>query len=123
MGNGEGHKPKLMPMRVLRAILSLGLCAAGFVLVFYAVRGHKIAVAQDREVEETITIPQPPTDPWLPPPPPLTQTITKLLRETSMVPEPALVKDVTIGGVVLLASGELKRTYKAGEETPALCPT
>jgi hypothetical protein len=110
-------------MRVLRAILSLALCVAGFVLVFYAVRGHQILVAQDREVEETITIPQPPTDPWLPPPPPLTQTIKKLLREAVAVREPELVKDLTIGGVVLLKSGELKRTYLAGQEAPALCPT
>jgi hypothetical protein len=35
--------------------------------------------------------------------------------------EPTLVRDVTIGGVVLLESGELQRTYSG--KAPSLCPT
>jgi hypothetical protein len=36
-------------------------------------------------------------------------------------PEWKLVREVTIGGVVLLPSGELKRTYSG--KAPSLCPT
>jgi hypothetical protein len=35
--------------------------------------------------------------------------------------ESAIVRDVTIGGVMLLANGHLKRTYTG--KPPALCPT
>ncbi len=35
--------------------------------------------------------------------------------------EMAIVRDVTIGGLVLLESGELRRTYSG--EPPSLCPT
>lgn len=36
-------------------------------------------------------------------------------------PEPAIIREVTIGGVVLLEPGKLKRTYSG--KPPSLCPT
>jgi hypothetical protein len=36
-------------------------------------------------------------------------------------PESAIVRDVTVGGVMLVADGQLKRTYSG--KPPALCPT
>lgn len=109
--------------RILRAITPILLLAIGIGLLVYGVRGHRVPVVQNREVEETITIPQPPMDPWMPPPPPIKQTITTIERETSDVLEPALIRDVTVGGVALLDTGEIIRTYMAGEDAPALCPT
>ena len=35
--------------------------------------------------------------------------------------EPTLIREVSFGGVTLLASGELMRTYSG--EPPSLCPT
>ena len=37
------------------------------------------------------------------------------------LPEPAVTRDVTVGGIIRLATGELRRTY-AGE-APDQCPT
>lgn len=56
-------------------------------------------------------------EPPLPPAPPLEPEIVTI-QET----EPHLIKDVTVGGVIRLASGELKRTYR-GDAQPLLCPT
>lgn len=36
--------------------------------------------------------------------------------------EPALIKEVTIGGLEREASGEIKKTY-TGQQAPAACPT
>ncbi len=36
--------------------------------------------------------------------------------------EPALIKEVTIGGLQRDASGEIKKTY-SGQQAPAACPT
>jgi hypothetical protein len=37
--------------------------------------------------------------------------------------EPALMREVSVGGVKRDASGELKRTYTETEKAPAACPT
>ncbi|MBN1588279.1 MAG: hypothetical protein JW888_02060, partial [Pirellulales bacterium] len=76
--------------RILRVIIPIVLCVAGFGLVIHGVRGHMLPVVHNREIEETITIPQPPMDPmdpWMPPPPPIKQTIKRLERETIKLPE------------------------------------
>ena len=36
--------------------------------------------------------------------------------------EPALIKEVTVGGLERDASGQIKKTY-TGEQAPAACPT
>jgi hypothetical protein len=38
-----------------------------------------------------------------------------------ITPEYAIVRDVTVGGIVRLANGQLKRTYSG--KTPSLCPS
>ena len=82
--------------------------------------------------------PEPP--PFLPEPPPIVETVTATIREFKKDSEPRLIRESTIGGVAfireenkreedklsifgvtLLASGELKRTYSG--EAPSLCPT
>jgi hypothetical protein len=77
--------------------------------------------------------PQPPqAPPWAAGPesqPPGIQ-VTETRKVTRSVPvttvhdvlEPELVREVTVGGVVL-ESGELRRTYSGGEPPPSLCPT
>ena len=37
--------------------------------------------------------------------------------------EPALIKEVTVGGVKRDESGKGKQTYAVGEEAPKACPT
>ena len=37
--------------------------------------------------------------------------------------EPALMKEVSVGGVERDESGEIKQTYEVGEEAPKACPT
>ncbi len=42
---------------------------------------------------------------------------------TTFKQEPALVKDVSVGGVIRDESGEIKQTYLEGEKPPETCPT
>jgi|WetSurMetagenome_2_1015567.scaffolds.fasta_scaffold414084_1 hypothetical protein len=49
------------------------------------------------------------------------QKITEDYIDVHEEPESTIVREVTIGGVVLLANGHLKRTYTG--KPPALCPT
>jgi len=61
-----------------------------------------------------------PPQPWQPP-----QQFTKIIKKiivTTDEPEPKVIREVSIGGLTLAASGEIKRTY-SGDEGPALCPT
>jgi hypothetical protein len=46
---------------------------------------------------------------------------TEKIVETREEPEWVIVRDATVGGVMRLANGQLKRTYSG--KTPALCPT
>ena len=45
--------------------------------------------------------------------------VEKTLSES----EPTLIREMTVGGVVRLATGVLHRTYGEGVEPPSLCPT
>jgi hypothetical protein len=49
------------------------------------------------------------------------QTVTEDYVESEDTPEWVIVREVTIGGVVRLANGHLKRTYSG--KSPALCPS
>ncbi len=53
---------------------------------------------------------------------PIKEVVTRSIQTAKDLPEPALIRDVTVGGVVRLASGQLKRTY-SGDQGPSLCPT
>lgn len=55
------------------------------------------------------------------PPPALTKVIKKVIITTDE-PEPKIIREVSVGGLTLADSGEIKRTY-TGDEGPALCPT
>jgi hypothetical protein len=49
------------------------------------------------------------------------EKVTEDYVDVSEEPEAAIVRDVTVGGVVLLANGHLKRTYSG--KPPSLCPS
>ena len=42
---------------------------------------------------------------------------------TAFKPEPALVKDASVGGVIRDKSGMIKQTYSEGEKPPETCST
>jgi hypothetical protein len=57
---------------------------------------------------------------WQPPPMRVKGKKTTIL--TFDESEPKIIREVSVGGVTLADSGEIKRTY-SGDEGPALCPT
>lgn len=62
------------------------------------------------------------TPSMIPSPPGLKyEKVTETYTESRKEPEWAIVREVTVGGVVLLADGRLKRTYTG--QPPSLCPT
>jgi hypothetical protein len=67
---------------------------------------------------------EPPTDgpPPLWQPPGMSIKVIKKVIVTTDEPEPKIVREVSVGGVARVESGEIKRTY-SGNEGPALCPT
>lgn len=54
-------------------------------------------------------------------PPMRFQKINEPYEDEQLEPESVIVREVTFGGVVRLANGQLKRTYSG--QPPALCPT
>lgn len=107
--------------RLLALVVLLG--AAG--MVGYAVGFHSLPVLAEQEVDMSGFAPPgmlPPGLPDLGPPgaepepfPAMMETVT--LDES----EPALVREVTYGGVARTSSGEIQRTYTG--EPPSQCPT
>ena len=61
-----------------------------------------------------------PFAPWQPP-----AQFVKAIKKTIVTtddPEPRLIREASVGGLMLADSGEIKRTY-SGDEGPSLCPT
>lgn len=139
-----------MRAMIKRVTLPVLLLFGGAGLLVYGAAIHSLRVVEERETEETIVIPSPfeppplypdsPPDfpeppPFLAGPPPIVEKVIRKTREIKHESEPALIREVTIGGVTLtreesiaslfgvtlLASGELRRTYSG--EAPSLCPT
>ena len=82
-----------------RVVLAAILVVAGVALVIYGVTRHSRTVLL-KQAE-----------------PPAAEA-EKTLQES----EPALIREVTVGGVLRNPSGKIERTYGEGE-TPSLCPT
>lgn len=55
-------------------------------------------------------------------PPPVFEKVIKITIVTTDEPEPKIIREVSVGGLMLAESGEIKRTY-SGQDGPALCPT
>jgi len=103
-------RPRGPVFRLLTAALLLW---GGLVLVIYGARFHTRPVLVPQEAppapQQLFPLPGPPLPPQLLEP--------QLIAES----EPRLIRDVTVGGVVRLQTGEIQRTY-AGE-APTACPT
>jgi hypothetical protein len=92
-------------------------------------------VVEEQQVEERITIPSPFSPPPVPggpdfggpggppfmAPPPVVDVVKRIIRTAKEEPESRLNVEVSIGGLAINQSGELKRTY-AGK-APSLCPS
>ena len=87
-------------------------------------------VSEEQEIEVSIAPPPPFGPPGQLPfaggppemaPPHLLAKVKETIIVTEDEFEPTLIREVTIGGVTLLATGELMRTYSG--ESPSLCPT
>jgi hypothetical protein len=128
-------------------IPGLVLLAGGIASLVYGIGHHTVPVSQEQEIEIDIAPPPgfglpsaepfgppgfgPPGQdfgdpslagppPWMRPPPGLTKVKEKVLV-TVEEPEWVLIREVTFGGVTLLSSGVLRRTYSGAP--PSLCPT
>jgi len=133
---------KAISKRVLFPTL---LVLGGVVFVVYGVGFHATPVLVEQEIgQEQPPLPQlPPPFPFAEPPwlvPETPETPPELAPPFLPVPEPPrppepaekqivtlhqaephLIREVTVGGVIRLPSGEIKRTYSG--KPPAQCPT
>ena len=96
---GEARVRQCFRGRAARIVLAAILVAAGAALVFYGVARHSRTVLL-KQAE-----------------PPAAEA-ARTIDES----EPALIREVTVGGLRRNPAGELERTYGEGE-TPSLCPT
>ena len=135
-----------MGRRLIRAGLPALLAAAGVVLVIYGAMFHSAPVTEEQVAEVSIVVPTPfspgppgagqvppgtgpplagplgfRNQPPFPGPPILRKTVRRKVLVTKNEFEPVLMRDVTVGGLTLLPSGELRRTYTG--QPPSLCPT
>ena len=117
---------------VRRAIVPALLAIAGVAALIKGALFHPISVFVEKETTTTIEVPLvlPPGptagDPASPGgpfggPTFIKKTITRIDLVPLILSEPDATRDVTVGGLVRLTSGELKRTYSG--KGPALCPT
>jgi hypothetical protein len=115
---------------VRRGILPGLLLIGGLVSLIYGSRFHFVPVLTKETTEKTIDVPVPPSQ--IPPPfpgaqefggPPQfrKQTVKSTELVTISVSEPALIRDVTVGGVALNKFHRIERTYSG--KAPSLCPT
>jgi len=131
---------------ILRTIPPVVLLAGGIASVIYGAWFRTVPVSEEQEIEISLAPPpmpgfpgEPPFDdqfggpPFGGPPemggppdmmgpmPPGMGKIKEKIIVTEPEPEPKLINEVTFGGVTLVASGDIMRTYSG--EPPAMCPT
>jgi hypothetical protein len=111
-----------------RAVVPGVLLVGGIASLIYGARFHDTPVFEEKEIEEKISVPfamppfaGPETPPWEQPPELALRTEKRKVLVSYDQSEPVLIRDVTVGGVVVLASGDLMRTYSG--KLPTLCPT
>jgi hypothetical protein len=102
---------------IVRALPALLLAWAGIVLTIYGATSHAQPVLVERELDLPPRLGPGPFPGELPEfaGPPVTEIV-----ETSES-EPGLIREVTVGGVTRLETGEIQRTYSG--DAPSLCPT
>ncbi len=104
----------------------------------WGARHHTLEIHEEQEIEISIAPPpemmqpmvppgfdNPPgmegMPPFIPAPPPEMRTVKQIVLVGKEEPEGRAVFEVTIGGLALLETGELQRTYRGAP--PSLCPT
>ena len=97
---GEARVRQCFRGRAARIVLAAILVAAGAALVIYGVARHSRTVLL-KQAE-----------------PPAAAEAARTIDES----EPALIREITVGGLRRNPSGKIERTYGEGE-TPSLCPT
>ena len=137
-----GRGGRLAMIRViLRTMPPTVLLVAAVASIIHGAKFHHTPVCEEQEIEVPIAPPEPfasgafpgqdpfgggPEDPSFGGPPamglpPELMNVKQTVIVTEDETEPTLVWEVTIGGVTLLASGDIKRTYTG--DPPSLCPT
>jgi hypothetical protein len=116
---------------IRRAVVPALLIIVGVAGLVEGVLYHPIAVLVEKETKKTIDVPLP-AQPAFPRgmgfarPTVIKQTVTLTELVAMVISEPDATRDVTVGGLVRIGSGEhageLQRTY-SGDKGPALCPT
>ena len=120
---------------LLRMSLPILVFAGGIACLFYGFGTHAAAVTEEQQIEVSLAPPLPPGMPGMPgdpfggpgagapfaAPPPFLSKVTQTVVVSADESEAKLIREVSIGGVTLLASGLLRRTYSG--EPPSLCPT
>jgi hypothetical protein len=114
---------------VRRAVFPLLFVLVGLVAIIYGTAFHAVPVLEDKTREVTKVVPPKPS----PFPemdmqqfkPPTFIKVKEPYTETISVSEPEMIRDATVGGIVLTDKRELKLKYSpsSGEKPPALCPT
>ena len=108
-------------------MLGLGIASLG-----WGAKHHLLEIYEEQEIKVSIAPPpemiQPPGPPGMgsmPPlmagPPPELQTVTQKVLVSKEALESQAVFEITIGGLALLETGALQRTYSG--VPPSLCPT
>ena len=118
---------------IRRAIVPALLLIGGLASLIYGAIFHSVPLLEDHEIQATIEVPAefapPPGGEALPPDaapfgeplPFVKKTVTRVETTTVQESEPVVMRDASVGGIVLLDSGELKRNYSG--KGPALCPS
>ena len=98
------------------------LILMGAAAIVYAVTGHGITVlVPPAETAESSAEGETPGLAVEPPSPAPPQVVGAEEPAALVESEPALVREVTVGGVKRLASGDIQRTYSG--QAPSQCPT
>ncbi len=130
-----------------RGLLPIVMLGLGIASLVWGAKHHILEIYEEQEIEISIAPPpemmqpmgfpggpdggmEPGFDdpsgmggppPFMPGPPPEMQTVTQIVMVSKEEFEPQAVFEITIGGLAVLESGELQRTYSG--QPPSLCPT
>ena len=120
-----------------RGLLPIVMLGLGVVALVWGAKHHILEIFEEQEIKISIAPPPemmqqmaPPgfpggpdggMPPLMPGPPPELQTVTQIVLVSKEESESQAVFEITIGGLALLETGELQRTYSGAP--PSLCPT
>ena len=141
-------KERSAVLRLIRTILQRGLLpivmlGLGIASLVWGAKHHILEIYEEQKIEISVAPPPemmqlmtppgfegfgfegPPgvggMPPFMPGPPPELQTVEQVVLVSEEESESQAVFEITIGGLALLETGELLRTYSGAP--PSLCPT